>query len=76
MIDKFLQYLQVVKNVSPHTLRAYTSDLTRFAEFVDPIIATKRDVRQYLASKNKKSVLRNLSALRSLYKYAILLHYL
>lgn len=71
MIDKFLQYLQVVKNVSPHTLRAYTSDLTRFAEFVDPIIATKRDVRQYLASKNKKSVLRNLSALRSLYKYAI-----
>lgn len=71
MIEQFLQYLEVVKNVSPHTLRAYTSDLRRFAEFIDPAIATKKDVRQFLASKNKKSVLRNLSALRSLYKYAI-----
>ncbi len=73
MIDKFLKYLEVVKNVSPHTLRAYTSDLHRFAEFVavDPTTVTKRDVRRFLATLQKKTILRTLSALRSLYKYAI-----
>ncbi len=73
MIDQFLKYLEVVKNVSPHTLRAYTSDLTRFAMFVDIDLAkvTKKEVRSYLATLPKKTILRNLSALRSFYKYAI-----
>jgi integrase/recombinase XerC len=71
MIEKFLHYLEVVKNVSPHTLRAYTTDLTRFFDGKDPSNVTKRDVRSFLATLPKKSILRNLSALRSFYKYAI-----
>lgn len=73
MVDQFLKYLEAVKNVSPHTLRAYASDLNRFAEFIaiDPLLVTKREVRRYLATLQKKSILRALSALRSFYKYAM-----
>ncbi|GFP26383.1 hypothetical protein HKBW3S25_01876, partial [Candidatus Hakubella thermalkaliphila] len=31
--DNFITYLRAVKNVSPHTLRAYGSDLDQFLEY-------------------------------------------
>ncbi len=37
--DKFLKHLREVRQVSPHTLRAYHRDLSRFIDFLscDPL---------------------------------------
>lgn len=81
--EKFIQHLRVARGVSEHTLRAYTTDLSSFSRFLeeekcplDLASITKREVRKFLAffyekKKSTKTVLRSLSALRSLYKYAI-----
>lgn len=78
-IDKFLRYLEIEKNSSPHTLLNYRLDLADFAGFVKGIDAEKIDyllVRKYLAHlKEKKltarSVARKLSSLRSLFRFLI-----
>ncbi len=81
-IDKFLQYLHVVKQASSHTLRNYSLDLVGFNKFLvkemqkEPDLeeVDKRLIRAFLASlaaqgAAKKTVLRRLSSLRSLYAY-------
>lgn len=80
---KFLHHLQIARGVSEHTLRAYKTDLNAFLFFIQKEskeIAlkdiSKKHVRRYLAALHEKkistkTVLRCLSALRSLYKYAI-----
>ena len=35
-IEKFLGYLQIVRNASPHTLRSYRADLEQFREYLSP----------------------------------------
>jgi len=75
-VAKFLRYLEVVKNVSPHTLRAYQTDLHAFLAFAGDEPISKQLVRRFLSQlhekkRNTKTVLRSLSALRSLYKYAM-----
>ncbi|HNA63009.1 MAG TPA: site-specific integrase, partial [Rhabdochlamydiaceae bacterium] len=74
--EKFLNYLQAIKNVSPHTLRNYGMDLADFQAFsqvVDVKSVDKRTLRGYLAYLNpkhtKRTILRRLSALRSFFKY-------
>lgn len=73
--EKFLDYLRVAKGVSPHTLRAYRIDLKAF------FASTKGEggkwaVRRFLADlhekkQSTKTILRKISALRSLYKFAL-----
>ncbi|PIZ84077.1 MAG: tyrosine recombinase XerC [Candidatus Omnitrophica bacterium CG_4_10_14_0_2_um_filter_44_9] len=78
-IDKFLRYLEIEKNSSPHTLVNYRLDLEEFAGFVKGIDVEKIDyflVRKYLAHLKEKnltarSVARKLSALRSLFRFLI-----
>lgn len=83
-ILKFLDYLLVVRGVSPHTFRAYKIDLEAFLKFMEeekkasfPVNSvSKREIRRFLAflyekKVNTKTVLRSLSALRSFYKYAL-----
>jgi integrase/recombinase XerC len=83
-IDRFLSFLSVSKGASPHTLRGYKIDLSSFQQFSEkegstPLLLTevsKRQVRRYLAQLyeqkvSPRTVLRRLSALRSLYKYAL-----
>lgn len=82
-IQKFVHHLKVVRGVSEHTLRAYESDLFAFLNFVQrektPLTLqsiSKAHIRKYFASlydnnKSVKTVLRRLSAMKSLYKYAI-----
>jgi len=77
--EKFLTYLQAIKNASVHTLRNYGMDLADFQAFtqIDNVeLVDKRMIRGYLTHLNqkqvtKRTILRRLSALRSFFKYLL-----
>jgi integrase/recombinase XerC len=79
-LDDFLRYLQVERQMSPHTLRNYGLDLTQFLEFLAPgpeaaalEEVNYQQVRAFLAhslkGRSKTTVARKLSALRTFFKY-------
>jgi integrase/recombinase XerC len=75
-IQKFLKYLEVERDVSVHTLRAYEKDLKDFAGYCpsDPSEIEMVDIRgflskQMLAGNAKSTVARRLATLRSFFKY-------
>jgi len=77
-IGKFLDSLRSERNASAHTLRAYSNELTRFAEYLGPEARWKEidhvTIRGFLAhlhgcGLSKVSVARALAALRSMYKW-------
>ncbi|HIJ60227.1 MAG TPA: site-specific integrase, partial [Nitrospirae bacterium] len=76
-INKFLNYLRVQKNVSPHTLRAYRKDLKEFTEYFQqhkPEDIEMLDIRGFIsekimAGKSKSTVSRKLATLRSFLNY-------
>src|SRR5690606_26610172 len=82
-VIQFLDHLKLMKGVSLHTLRGYSTDLTSFFTFISeekkdlPLSSvSKRAVRKYLAhlydsKKSTRTVLRRLSALRSFYNHAM-----
>lgn len=84
-ISLFLDMLRIVHNASPHTLRAYASDLHFFLLFAQkdlqmqevPITEiSKRVIRRYLAHLHEgglrtRTILRRLSSLRSFYHYGM-----
>jgi integrase/recombinase XerC len=75
-VAKFLRSL-ADRNSSPHTIKAYRTDLAQFAEYVGPQSWSDIDhvlIRGYLSNLyerglSKTSVARALAALRSLYKW-------
>ena len=77
-IGKFLDSLRGERNASEHTLRAYSKELNRYAEYLGPEARWKEidhiTVRGFLSSLHgcglsKVSVARALAALRSMYKW-------
>lgn len=82
-IEKFCRYLGSERNVSPHTLLGYRSDLLQFHDFLrgqpggggDPAAVTHLVIRRYLAhlheGYSKSSIGRKLAAIRSLYRYLL-----
>lgn len=78
-IKDFFEFLRVVRQFSPHTLRAYQIDLDAFIQFVggEQIAWEKLDrfaFRAFLARMaeeglSKRSVARRLSALRSFFRF-------
>jgi len=83
-IDRFLEYLKVIRNASPHTIRNYSIDLKNFLEYIsadniDSALSLKsidrKAIRGFLANlsaanKNKKTIVRKLSTLRTFFKFA------
>lgn len=76
---RFLEHLQVERGLSPHTVRAYRTDLeqyTRWAarEELDPLAPGHRRLRLYLAQMEnagyaRTTVARRFSAVRSLFAF-------
>ena len=79
-ISRFLEFMKGVKRVSPHTLRAYESDLRSFHDFVlqKPIESiSKYEIRSFLMALHKeniskKTVARKAASLRSFFRYLVL----
>ena len=80
IFDRYINYLVAERNVSPYTVRNYTTDLLGFFQFVkDRGIDSLKEVdkhvlREYLAHLMergvvKASIARKLSAIRSFYRY-------
>ncbi len=77
---EFLDYMQVIRNVSSHTARNYGLDLQSFGHFLcdtkELASIDKYIVRQYLAHLHEckfknQTIMRRLSSLRSLFKYCV-----
>lgn len=77
-IKKFLEALRSERNASVHTVRAYESELLRFAEYLGPEMEWKDvdhvAIRGFLShlhscGLSKVSVARAIASLRSMYKW-------
>lgn len=76
-LDKFLAYLEIEKNYSPHTLLNYRLDLEEFLRLTETVPVERMDyfqLRKYLADMRVKeyrprTLARKLSALRSFFKF-------
>ncbi len=85
-IDKYLKYLRIERNASPHTITSYENDLKQFLEFLsehfgledsEPDINSieRLTIRLWLGELSeedyaKSSIARKVAALRSFFKYA------
>jgi integrase/recombinase XerC len=79
--ESFLQYLQIEKRYSLHTVRSYLNDLDQFYAFLsslglpdDPAEVTSHDIRAWIVSMldnnyTTVSVHRKISCLRVFYRY-------
>ena len=79
-VRKFLEYLEIQKNYSPHTVLSYETDLTSFLQFlkkecIQDFSQVKRDVLRLFVGMlmddgfQPRSVARKIAALRSFFKF-------
>lgn len=82
-LDRFAEYIRVVRNLAEHTVRAYATDVAEFIDFLeeeelgnDPSKLDSRVIRRYLARLHrrgisKSSVSRKLASLRAFFKFLL-----
>lgn len=76
-IDKFINYLKIMKKDSEHTLINYKNDLMELYDFYnDYLVIDEKDVSNYLEylysrGLSRNSISRKLSAIRSFYNYLL-----
>jgi integrase/recombinase XerC len=82
----FLDYLRAERRYSPHTLRAYATDLEALTRFLQErrgagdaalLCADRKDLRAYLASLQEAglaptTISRRLASMRSFYRYLLI----
>jgi integrase/recombinase XerC len=82
VFNKYIDYLEVERNVSPYTVRNYTTDLLGFFHFLKTKGVSSleevdrhvlRDYLSHLIDRGfvKASIARKLSAIRSFYRYLL-----
>lgn len=79
LIETFLDHLALQRGLSPHTVRAYRTDLLGFDAWarrtgIDPLSPDPRGLRRYLADLNtagyaRRTIARRLSALRAFFAF-------
>ncbi len=82
LLERFLERLEVERNVSANTLRAYRSDLEQLLAFADrdgrsAQTIDHRFLRRYLAylqtsRRSRRTIARKLSAARTFYRFLVL----
>ncbi len=78
-VQHFINYLEVEKNASSNTIKAYRRDLYAFADHtgnLSPDKISHQDIRRWLAHLRKKglsfsSIGRNLAAIRSFFRFLV-----
>ncbi len=77
-VEKFLDYLRLIKQASAHTLRNYRLDLNKFVAFtklqgqeIDRLLLRRFFAKFYEEGCARRTVLRRYSALRSFFKYML-----
>ena len=83
-VQKFIEYLQSVKNSSPHTVSNYGNDLQQFLAYLTPPESEEpalrsidhKVIREFVAHLHdqgleKSSIARKLASLRSFFKYCV-----
>jgi len=76
-LDKFILYLEIEKNYSPHTILNYRADLTEFLKFIKQIQIKNIDyhlLRKFFAQLRgeqyrPRTLARKLSSLRSFFRF-------
>lgn len=83
MIERFLEYIEVEKRYSPHTVTSYRKDLSDFSMFLlateshqDFAIVDKKMIRNFMSELSvtkisKRSINRKISTLRSFYVFLL-----
>ncbi len=85
-IEDFMVYLQIDKKYSENTIDAYHHDLMRYYKYVNEIehkdfgAIKKKEIKNYLKYLNdsgldQRSVSRNISSIRSFYKFLLIEKY-
>jgi len=85
-IKKYLRYLKIEKNASPHTIISYETDLSQFTDFCASQLSCKKEdvkpesidrlmIRLWLGNLSDNGLARNtiarkVAAIRSFFKYA------
>ncbi len=80
-IKSFLEYLKVERNDSPYTLVSYEEELEKYKKYLEKqkinyLKITKEEIRTYLKyldglKYKNRSIAKNLSTLRSFYRYLV-----
>ena len=80
LIEEFLRYLLIDKGYSTNTIESYRRDLTKFLNYnknknINDI--SNKDLKEYVKYLNKenlneKSISRNISSLKSFYKFLVI----
>lgn len=83
MVDRFLEYIEIEKRYSPHTVTSYRKDLADFSAFLlkteahqDFTAVDKKIIRNFMtelstAAISKRSINRKLSSLRSFFLFLL-----
>ena len=84
LITEFLRYLLIDKGYSENTIESYKRDLNKFLEYnkntsIDNI--SNEDLKKYIKylndnGLNEKSIARNISSLKSFYKFLVISKYI
>ena len=84
LIEEFLRYLLIDRGYSNNTIESYRRDLEKFLEFnknKDINNISNEDLKKYIKhlnneNLNEKSIARNISSLKSFYKFLVINKYI